>query len=353
VASTDFLGVAGLGVGRIGRYFTVVSALPAAVFVSYLYLLIKAGAWSGPIRLSELAHFRIQDAAFLGIASLVLALAMNPLQFTLIQVFEGYWGTSAVGQRLALMRTAYHRHRLLMLRRDERDAVSHLADYRTVPPADRHTVEELIRHAIRSQESSRASASYPEDPARVLPTRLGNVLRRYETTVGTQYHLDLMASVPRLAMIAGEREVAYVENQRVQLELAIRTAFLSLIAAVATVVLLWRQGGWLLLALLPYAVAFFAYRGAVAVAHEYGMSLAVLVDLNRFRLYERLHVELPNDIDDERRLNDELMRLFAAKRNIRPVPYAHPASPEAAGATSSDASNAADDAAAAEGNGAG
>ena len=85
------------------------------------------------------------------------------------------------------------------------------------------------------------------------------------------------------------------------MELALRTSFLSMLASVVTLVLLWRHGWWLLVALFPYAIAYLAYRGAVAVAHEYGTALAVMVDLNRFALYDRLRVKLPTDIDEERR----------------------------------------------------
>jgi hypothetical protein len=89
MAGTEILGAAGSGAGRVGRYFTVVSALPAAVFLSYVYLLAKTGAWSGPVNWSAFADVNLADVAVLGIGAFVLALALNPLQFVLIQLFEG------------------------------------------------------------------------------------------------------------------------------------------------------------------------------------------------------------------------------------------------------------------------
>ena len=82
--------VVGAGAGKIGRYFTIVSALPSTVFVCYLYLLVKATNWFGPVDWSQVSDFQPQDLAILGVAALVLALALNPLQFPLVQMFEGY-----------------------------------------------------------------------------------------------------------------------------------------------------------------------------------------------------------------------------------------------------------------------
>lgn len=328
--SADVLGAAGAGGSRIGRYFTIVSALPAAVFVAYVYLLVKSGARSGPVDWRSAVAVNLADVAILGVASFVLALTMNPLQFVLIQLFEGYWGTSRPAEHLAVARIAYHRHRRRSLYEQARMATD-LALTDDGPTAS-------LRRQVRRDESLRAYRSYPDRERDILPTRLGNVLRQYETSIGRQYGLDLLTVVPRLAMVGGEREIAYVTNQRIQLELALRTSFLALIAAPTTLVFMSRHGPWLLLALIPYAIAYLAYRGAVAVAHEYSASLAVLVDLGRFTLYRRVGVVDPESIDEERRTNRDLMRLFRSEHNAERVVYrpssepvpAEPAVPEEA-----------------------
>lgn len=103
-----------------------------------------------------------------------------------------------------------------------------------------------------------------------------------------------------------------------------RTAFLALVAAGLTLVFMWRHGLWMLLALGPYAVGYLSYRGAVVVAHEYGTALAVLIELNRFKLYERLQQPQPDNAAQERATNARLMRAFAHDRNVRldyaPIP---------------------------------
>jgi hypothetical protein len=167
-----------------------------------------------------------------------------------------------------------------------------------------------MRHEIGATESERLAGYYPEESFDFLPTRLGNVLRRYEKLVKVPYGLDPLLAIPRLAMVGGERELEYVRDQRVQLELALRTSLLAGVAVPITVALMSTQGLWLLLALVPYVVALLAYRGTVAIAHEYGTSLAVLTEFSRFALYRRLHLPHPPDTIAERAANEDLMSMF-------------------------------------------
>ncbi|GAA2704457.1 hypothetical protein [Actinoplanes palleronii] len=322
--STD---VVSSGAGRIGRYFSVVSALPATVFVSYLYLLFRTGAPTEPVDWSKATDFDPAGLAALGIGALVLALALNPLQFPLIQLFEGYWGSSRLAVELALIRTIHHRQRRRTLIRRHGKARPGLTGR---DPRRRYSASpDEIRAGMTADEIQRELAAYPEpDLGRELPTRLGNVLRRYEDAIARPYGLDPLVTVPRLVMVAGQPEIDYVQNQRVQMELALRTSFLALLATLVTVVVMSSNGAWLLLAAAPYSVAYLSYRGAVALAHEYGMSLAVLTDLGRFALYERLHLPHPPNTLAERQLNRSLMELFRMNDSAW-LTYERPESPAA------------------------
>lgn len=110
---------------------------------------------------------------------------------------------------------------------------------------------------------------------------------------------------------------------------------MALMATALTVLFMWRNGPWLLLALVPYALAFASYRGAVVVAHEYGTAVAVLIDLNRFALYERMHLPSSGDLEEEKEHNRNLVNvlrldnLFVRKR-LRDeafLDYVHPPAP--------------------------
>ncbi|GIF20060.1 hypothetical protein BJ973_002034 [Actinoplanes tereljensis] len=312
---SDLLSSAGSAAGKIGRYFTVVSALPSVVFVCYLFLLVKTGALSGRPSWSGVVDLAPSDLLTVSLVSFVVALASHPLQFGLVQFFEGYWGTSAPARWFALVRMNHHRRRFLQM--DTRLATGlnaiRAAD---LGPSLAVATPTTIADLIESDEFSRAVNAYPDDLRWFLPTRLGNVLRRYETAVGVPYGIGILEAAPRLAMVGQPREVSYVEDQRVQLDLAVRTSFLGAVATLLTVFFMWRHGPWLLLGLVPYLLSYVAYRGSIVIAHEYGTSLAVLVDLNRFELYDRLRIRQPDSTDDEIANNEQLMKAFRLHANV-------------------------------------
>ena len=71
------------------------------------------------------------------------------------------------------------------------------------------------------------------------------------------------------------------------------------------------HGLWLLWALLPYSVGYFAYKGAVSAAQGYGAIIASVIDLDRFLLYEKLGIYLPRDSREEFVNNQALMALLS------------------------------------------
>lgn len=300
------------GVGAIGRYFTVVSLVPSSVLSAYVVVLIRSGAWAGDeVHLDNIGRdTSVKDALIWSVGTVLLALALHPLQFSLIQLFEGYWGTSRLGRRLALTGIRRHRRLALHLRDLALDSGQAIKfDAGNLPAADgRKAPDTQIAAVWTSREAGRERGAYPPRLQDVMPTRLGNVLRRYEFAAGSFYKLNSITIVPRVLQVADPRDVGYVQNQRIQLELAIRMSALSLVATASTCAFMWRHEWYLLLALGPYAVAYLSYRGAVVIAHEYGTAIAVLLELNRFALYERLRLSLPSDIQSERELADKVVR---------------------------------------------
>ena len=258
MTSTDVTPVP--GALAIGRYFTVVSLVPSIIFVAYLTLLVRSGAWGdGGVDFADaIGHVSARDLAESGIASLLTAMALHPLQFALIQLFEGFWGSSALATRLALRNLMRHRRRAIRLhdlalnqaleaRPDPDWPAVPKPPYAAQPDAGRDQVKSLLKSA----EAWRQYNDYPHQLDRVMPTRLGNVLRRYEILAGSQYGLDTIASVPHLLQVADARDVAYVQNQRMQMELALRTSALALAASAVTLIFMWHHGPWLLLGPMP------------------------------------------------------------------------------------------------------
>ena len=311
----------------IGRYFSLVSALPSAILVAWAVLLVESGAWSGrpdPVAaVRGFAGLGISGVAGLGLASLVLGIVLHPVQFAFVQFLEGYWGVSPLGRRLRLVRIRHHWERLDELRAESdrlAEQISRLADRRAMmaPPQSGRVDRLLVDLRATKQEVDRVVSMSPANrPGAVMPTRLGNILRYYEWNVGRAYGINTVITVPFLSRAAAPGDMEYVNDQRSQLDLAVRMVIVSFIATGLGVLFLARHGLWLLVALVPYTAAYVTYRGAVVAAGEYGRALGVLVTLNRVELYDRLRLEPLADTDEERGRNVDLMLFLEHKAVAR------------------------------------
>jgi hypothetical protein len=187
------------------------------------------------------------------VAVLIAAIVSGPTQ-SLIRCYEGLW-PGRLGHVLLLPGT--HRHR----RRAERLGFE------------------------------RAATDYPTDPADVLPTRLGNILRSAETYPSDRYGADAVLTWPRLfpkltaSLTAARAEIEF------QVMVSAQAAFFALAA-----------GGWLAVTSSPdwlfltcywgaAALSWATYRGALAPARLYGDQVRVAFDLYRQELLTRLDVE--------------------------------------------------------------
>jgi hypothetical protein len=346
---------AALETGRsIGRYFNVVSMVPSLLFVLYVYALFAANAWPGPFEPAKALHatenLSVAKIVALLVAALLLGLVLHPFQFAMAQLLEGYWGGSGVGRGLARQRITRYRRRVRALN----DAAEEAGDAwrgaigtdakrdelaRMTPQArteelntllDSETGDPVLADYLRAQELLTALQQYPEAWRRIMPTRLGNVLRRYEDKAGQQYGLDIIRVAPHLNLVALPEHRDYVDDCRQGLDLGVRLCVLFALATVLSVVALLRDGAWLLLTLAPYCISYLAYRGATSSAHSYGSALSTLVDLDRFALYEQLHVLPPSSIQAERDRNALLLGVLSGDQTS-PLDYAPPKDSPASG----------------------
>jgi hypothetical protein len=174
-----------------------------------------------------------------------------------------------------------------------------------------------------SEESRRLAAAYPKNEGDVMPTRLGNVLRRHERLAGSQYGLDAVTVIRHVALVAPPERLGYLNDQRQLLDLSVRMCATSIFATLIALAALWRHGPWLLIALVPYGVAYISYRGAVVVAAEYGAAFSTIIDLDRFAFYDQLRMPPPKNTADERKMNADLVKLLSHER--RNLSYEPPA----------------------------
>ncbi|MGK3207428.1 hypothetical protein [Amycolatopsis sp. MEPSY49] len=325
---------------RIGRYFGIVSMLPALFLVLWSAALIAAGAWTGGPQLKQLGsdfgQLTLAKVAWILLLSLVTGLFLHPLQFAMTQVLEGYWGHSKVARTLALVKIDRYRKKQRELENRRENVSSQLreiVDARLESMGegspnswDPVTYEKKRRSLLNSRRANDLTAwvlaldalgyateRFP-DPARLMPTRLGNALRREEDRAGRQYGLDAVVTAPHFALIADERHVQYLRDARQQLDTSVRLCVVSALATLETVACLVTDGWWLFIGLATYGLTYLAYRASVSAADEYTTALRTLIDLNRFKFYESLRIRHPRSSAEERSTNTRLMDLLRGKR---------------------------------------
>ena len=326
VANVSVIDAGSSAAQAIGRYFSIVSFVPSSLYVVFVYILIKSGAWlHTPIwshAFESLTSLGVAGIALLGFASIGLALLIHPIQFAVVQFFEGYWGTSRLAQIFRSNRIVHYQYLCRKLNKEIQCASSLLAD-REDDPEVKATLAVEAPFRSRVAEATRIRSAFPIDLDQVMPTRLGNVLRRAEAQAGSQYGMDSLQIVPHLLLIAPAKHVDYVNDQRSQLDLAVRMTFISGLASATAVLFLWPYRLWILIAIIPYVLAYLSYRGSLVAADHYGSALDTLINLDRFMLYKELHLTLPDSTEEERRTNASMAELFSYSPD-ESITYEHP-----------------------------
>jgi hypothetical protein len=279
------------------------------------YMLLSTRAWTGEPQWSE-ALAAVTDVDLTGIVAgtlltVLVALVLHPLQFTMIQILEGYWGPSRVAVWLAARRIRHHRDKVNAL--DILSIRSHMQVEERPRAGGEPVHEDDVTSWWAQHEADRARRSYPMSYDDVMPTALGNVLRRYEDEAGRPYGLSILAVAPHLALLAPREHVDFLQDQRTQLDLATRLCVTAGLFACLSTVILAPSGWWLMLATVPYLFSVAFYHGACTVAHDYGTALKTLIDLNRGELYQRLRLPMPPDITAEREKNRSLEKILAER----------------------------------------
>ena len=333
-----------LSVGqRIGRYFALISMIPALFLVLWIYILIVSGAISGAP-----SFHNIQDALTqwpagkiieLTVATLATAVVLHPLQFATTQLLEGYWGTTPLAIAAMQVRVAHHRkHRrnLLQQAATHRNALKQAKESftREIVDKDPRLKEDeakkdldrkvrirmagprgdsLAAHHMGIQEATDHASKYPGKTDRILPTQLGNALRCFEDSAGSQYGLSALLIAPHLHLIVPDLHRQYLIDARQSMDSAIRICTVGLVATIVTVGFMLTHGLWLLCAIVPYSVSYLAYKGAVSAAYAYGRVVESVIDLDRFLLYKKLHAGQPEDSQEEKKNNIELMKMLSGQ----------------------------------------
>jgi hypothetical protein len=284
-----------------GGRFYLVGYIPTCASALFLLLLVWAGApgWSGrpghPMDFTAAwltaSRLSIGEVVLTGLATILLAVILNPLQFAMMRLAEGSW-PAWLGLRYA---TAWQRSRRDRLTRAER------------LPEGTPLTDAIIQQA--GAAASELRRRFPAAPF-LRPTALGNVLAAMTETAGQPYGLDAVVAWPRLYPLLGEELKSTVNDRRDTLDASVRMTATMTVTAIVSVILLSWSGWWALLALIPLGIAALSYHAAVQAALAYAETVHVAFDLHRRDLLSALRMELPTRQDAERALNQQWCNLW-------------------------------------------
>ena len=209
------------------------------------------------------------------VALVLFAILAHSLLTGLIRIYEGYWLRDTAAGKLMISRQRRRWDRLDL----------------TTP-----------------RDFTRRYQQFPPDPADLLPTRLGNILRAAELYAGDQsrYGIDAVFFWPRLYPLLPDPLRASLDAARASIEQQLFTATLSGVLALTTAAfaatLDLPATVWLPVLAGCAILAWATHRIATQVAIGYAELVRSAFDTHRRALLTAIGLELPTTLADERAL---------------------------------------------------
>lgn len=246
----------------------------------------------------------VSGAVWISAVVVAFAVTLQPLQFRLVQLLEGYWpgGVFAPVAALGIARQ----------RRQYRRALRHAV----VIKRPRGRIAQLVVSSRRDSAVHRLETRFPGED-RLLPTALGNVLRCAEDKVGLRYGMQAVTLWPRLHATLPNAFRDELDDETTQLDVSCRLTVTWLAAGVASSgvilsrpALAFEHWGWLLFLAGMWMLPWLAYRSAIESAEAQGMDIEVAIDLYRHHLIEAMRLPETQSLSEDRTVFPVLSQLF-------------------------------------------
>src|ERR1039458_3373217 len=317
--------------GQIAGPIILGAFFPVVLFVTALMLVVlPITPYLQPLT-TVVAQLRLWEdkassAIILTAVVLVLSVVLYMLNVPVIRLYEGYpWKESWIGNRLAsaerkrLNDAQQLRSLIKSLRKEIR--LHHLP----VPDGDLIEAQRVLARMANDQ--------YPSGADLVLPTRLGNVIRSFETYPLHQYGLPAIAVWPRLQAVIPTTYAQALDGAQTSFNFMLNCSFLSAVLAVLLTIcgLRWRHPwqadvdhSWMAWLVVVIVLPRLFYNAAIGQAAEWGTQVRTAFDLYRGLLLAQLGYEFkPETPAEERRIWEAInyKLAFPDDRSAPELPY--------------------------------
>lgn len=301
-----------------GQKLQLIGLIPTALAASLLALFVIGDAPSRPLNLTTvtdvLARVGVAGGFLLLFVSAAISITLQPLQFRLVQLFEGYWSSRLLSWpfRLGVWRQTRRFDRLAKM-------------------TSSVTVDDILGQRLAHERREDAKAALiTRLPRRdhLLPTELGNVLRAMEERAGARYGIESIAIWRRLYPVLPRDHAEALENEVIQLDVSVRLAATWFITGIVALGLLlrdpaqtWEHKLWLLLVGLVFVAAWLSYRSAIESALAHASDVEVTLDLYRDFLLDAARMPSAATLADEAAHFAALTAIYQARNADHGINY--------------------------------
>jgi hypothetical protein len=314
--------------GQFSKSLIMGTFFPVLLFVIFGYLLwlpLLPDDWALFSQFDSLdAQWRVLALLFV---TLLLTGVLYNLNVPLVRLYEGYpWKDSWFGA----LKTRHYLARF-------ETAASRVAGYRTLIYALRSGTNDASTVSMvnkRWQEAFSARNALPARRDIVLPTRLGNVIRNFESYPSVQYEMDAVVLWPRLMSKIDKDFAIAIDDAKSSFEFLLNSSALSSLLALCILVtgLIFPTPlaivdffvPWVAEVVLFGLAAYVLYLVAIGRAHAWGEVVKAAFDLYRWDLLKQLgFTRTPTTLGDERELwhNITQQLLFGVSTRVQPAAY--------------------------------
>jgi hypothetical protein len=231
------------------------------------------------------------------VAAAVLGLVLSAAQTPLYRVLEGYLGWP---ERLVAIRKRSHVRR--------RDTLGGKIDKELSGSTNG-------RLSNRGTLVLEAYLRYPASTDQVAPTMLGNSIRRFEYYAQDRYGMDSQLLWYQLRSVVPEGLRTDVNNARTGVDFFVCMCYMSGLLALAAVVGMITGSGSLigpvLVATAGVVVSIGCYRASIMATDVWAAAVRAMVDLGRVPLARSVGLNLPESLEEERAMWQDLGWLTA------------------------------------------
>lgn len=314
---------------KLGSNFMIAAFIPSLAFITACTVAFKPLI---PLSFITLIRSSLSplddDGLIILLIAIIMGFTLTSLNTYVYKLFEGYVLLEYIKplQRIELARARRIKYKRDLLHRKIHRIEKWQQDWKhaKMPVYQKKKFERIVQRVAWLSNQRDALATeydlrYPPSDSLIMPTRLGNILRAAEAYPQSRYHVDAVMLWPRMVWAIDREYMIHVDSANDQCSFLLNSSLLSSIFAIiafSASIFVWLFSIssylgfiYLLAGVGALAIAWFFYTASLLNVTKYGNLIRSSYDLFRFNLLEKLHLKLPVDTEEEKKIWEKISNL--------------------------------------------